>query len=77
MADSKGLLQEREEIVDKIDLWKLLIYQLELDEIKFNAEELEHSIAHSLEAKNIKLVKKIHKIKFSFTNVFLTLDKLL
>ena len=52
MTDSKDLLLEREDIIDKIDLCKLLTYQLELDSMKENAIDIEESISHSLEAKN-------------------------
>ena len=53
MTDSKDLLLEREDIIDKIDLCKLLTYQLELDSMKENAIDIEESISHSLEAKRL------------------------
>lgn len=62
MADSKGLIDEREAIVEKIDYSMILAYQLELESLKESALELQKSIDHSVDFKT-KLSKCLPQLK--------------
>lgn len=60
MTDSKELLQEREDIIEKIDLSKILAYQLDLDKLSADAVETKKQIELSVITKG-KLSKRISK----------------
>lgn len=60
MADSKELLQEREDIIEKIDLSKILAYQLDLEKMSTDAVETKKQIELSVITKG-RLSKQIFK----------------